>query len=106
MLFSDRPFAGLSRWSGVAAAAFGALALRALVSMVWSDAPEGDFESHVRIDPAFVRPVDPVPLPGDPTKSNSELDWSPETSFEEMIIAMVEHALATLFRSGAVPAKR
>ena len=64
-----------------------------------------EFESHVRIDPAFVRPVDPVPLLGDPTKINSKLGWFPETSFEEMITAMVEHDLAALRRSGAVAAK-
>ena len=60
-----------------------------------------DPDAHVRIDPAFVRPVDPVPLVGDPRKIQSKLGWQPETSFEDMITAMVEHDLATLRRSNA-----
>jgi len=55
-----------------------------------------DPEAHVRVDPEFVRPADPVPLVGDPSKARSQLGWEPRTSFEEMIEMMVETDLAEL----------
>jgi GDPmannose 4,6-dehydratase len=55
-----------------------------------------DPEPYVVVDPAFVRPPDPVPLVGDPTKAMTELGWHPRTSFEDMIREMVEADLAAL----------
>ena len=55
-----------------------------------------DWERHVRVDPAFVRPPDPVPLVGDPSKASELLGWVRETSFEDMIADMVEHDLRQL----------
>jgi GDPmannose 4,6-dehydratase len=55
-----------------------------------------DPEPYVVVDPAFVRPPDPVPLVGDPSKAMSELGWHPRTSFEEMIREMVHADIATL----------
>ena len=57
------------------------------------DVPVGD---HVVVDPEFVRPLDPVPLLGDPTKARTVLGWEPRTSFAEMIEAMVEADLREL----------
>jgi GDPmannose 4,6-dehydratase len=59
-------------------------------------------DDHVVSDPAFVRPHDPVPLLGDPTKAHEKLGWAPRTSFEEMIGAMVDHDLALLSDSASV----
>jgi GDPmannose 4,6-dehydratase len=65
-----------------------------------------DPEPYVVVDPEFVRPRDPVPLVGDPSKARRKLGWQPETSFEEMIGMMVEEDLRQLTgehrRSGAV----
>ncbi len=58
-----------------------------------------DVDSHVVVDPEFVRPLDPVPLLGDPSKARSKLGWEPRTRFEDMISAMVESDLREL-RSG------
>ena len=58
-----------------------------------------DVDSHVVVDPEFVRPLDPVPLLGDPSKARSQLGWEPRTRFEDMISAMVESDLREL-RSG------
>ena len=70
-------------------------AVRDLVRAAF-DAVGLDFEEHVRIDPAFVRPPDPVQLVGDPSKAREKLGWTLETSFEDMIAAMVEHDLRLL----------
>jgi GDPmannose 4,6-dehydratase len=63
-----------------------------------------DWERHVVVDPAFVRPPDPVKLVGDPTKAHERLGWSHETSFEEMIAGMVEHDLRVLGATSRVTA--
>jgi GDPmannose 4,6-dehydratase len=55
-----------------------------------------DWEEHVRVDPAFVRPPDPVPLVGNPAKAYAQLGWHHQVSFEDMIGAMVEHDLRLL----------
>lgn len=55
-----------------------------------------NYEPYVVVDPEFVRPPDPVPLVGDPTKAQTELGWRPRTSFEEMVGLMVEHDLREL----------
>lgn len=59
-----------------------------------------DWEKYVVIDPDFVRPPDPVPLVGDPTKLNERLGWEPQTSFEEMIGLMVDADLDKLSSAG------
>jgi GDPmannose 4,6-dehydratase len=55
-----------------------------------------DYEPHVLVDPEFVRPPDPVPLLGDPTRARTELGWEPRTSFEELIGMMVARDLQEL----------
>jgi GDPmannose 4,6-dehydratase len=59
-------------------------------------------EDHVVVDPEFVRPHDPVPLVGDPAKAHDRLGWTPRTSFEELIGAMVEADLALLSAGASV----
>ena len=63
---------------------------------------ELDADDHVVVDPAFVRPPDPVALVGDPTKAHENLGWRPTTSFEDMIGAMVDADLRAL---EAMPAR-
>ncbi len=58
-------------------------------------------EDHVVVDPEFVRPPDPVPLVGDPTKAREVLGWTARTSFADMIGAMVEADLALLSATAA-----
>jgi GDPmannose 4,6-dehydratase len=59
-------------------------------------------EDHVVVDPEFVRPHDPVALVGDPTKARDRLGWTPRTSFDEMIGAMVDADLALLSAGASV----
>jgi GDPmannose 4,6-dehydratase len=49
-----------------------------------------DWEKHVVIDPAFVRPAEVDLLIGDPTKAKKKLGWTPEVTFEQLIQMMVE----------------
>jgi GDPmannose 4,6-dehydratase len=55
-----------------------------------------EIDDRVVVDPEFVRPPDPVPLVGDPSKARERLGWRPRTSFESMIGAMVENDLREL----------
>jgi GDPmannose 4,6-dehydratase len=60
-----------------------------------------DPEPYVVVDPAFVRPPDPVSLVGDPTKAMRELGWHPRTTFEDMVREMVEADLELAERRAA-----
>jgi GDPmannose 4,6-dehydratase len=55
-----------------------------------------DWERHVRVDQAFVRPHQPTESVGDPTKARERLGWTTTTSFEELIEGMVEADLREL----------
>ena len=49
----------------------------------------------VEVDPEFYRPAEVETLLGDPSKAREKLNWSPETSFDELVEEM---ALADLER--------
>jgi GDPmannose 4,6-dehydratase len=57
-----------------------------------------DWEGYVRVDPALVRPAEPVALVGDPTRARERLGWTPERSFEDLVAEMVAADLAALRR--------
>jgi len=54
-----------------------------------------DVQSHVVVDPQFVRPAEVDHLIGDHSKATKLLGWRPSTDFETMIRMMVDadHAL-------------
>jgi GDPmannose 4,6-dehydratase len=49
-----------------------------------------DWERHVRVDPAYLRPADVQALVGDASKARAALDWRPSVRFEELIRRMAE----------------
>jgi GDPmannose 4,6-dehydratase len=49
-----------------------------------------DWEKHVVIDPAFIRPAEVDLLIGDPAKAKKVLDWTPTTSFQSLVNMMVD----------------
>jgi GDPmannose 4,6-dehydratase len=69
--------------------------VRDFVTAAFAAAGIDDWADLVRIDPAFVRPVDPTELVGDATRARTQLGWSPTRSFDEVVEAMVAHDLAT-----------
>src|SRR3954466_8007241 len=64
--------------------------VRECVEVAFDQAGLGDWERHVVIDPAFVRPAEVDLLIGDPSKAKRELGWEPRTSFEQLIRLMVD----------------
>lgn len=55
-----------------------------------------DWEKHVKLDPAFIRPAEVDLLIGDPAKAKKKLGWAPKVSFEQMIRMMVDSDVARL----------
>jgi GDPmannose 4,6-dehydratase len=55
-----------------------------------------DWQKHVEVDPALVRPAEPDPLCGDAAKARSVLGWSPEVSFQQLVEMMVQTELDEL----------
>src|SRR5215472_709069 len=52
-----------------------------------------DWDKHVVLDPAYVRPAEVEDLRADPTKAHEKLGWHPRTSFEDLIREMLESDL-------------
>lgn len=63
--------------------------VREFVAAAFTAAGIPDWEPYVRIDAAFLRPVDAVELVGDATRARTELGWEPTVGFEELIAKMV-----------------
>src|SRR6195256_516655 len=55
-----------------------------------------DWQKHVRIDPALLRPAEVDHLLGDPSKARAELGWTPSVNFKQLIEMMVDADLALL----------
>ena len=49
-----------------------------------------DYEDHVTVDPAFMRPAEVDLLVGDSDKARRVLGWKPEVAFEELVALMVD----------------
>ncbi|WP_374623666.1 GDP-mannose 4,6-dehydratase [Pandoraea sp.] len=47
----------------------------------------------VAVDPRYFRPTEVETLLGDPTKAKEKLGWTPQTSFEELVIEMAREDL-------------
>jgi GDPmannose 4,6-dehydratase len=58
-----------------------------------------DLADFVRVDPKLVRPAEVDTLLADPSKAQRELGWSSNTSFEELVVLMVETDLEAQERS-------
>jgi GDPmannose 4,6-dehydratase len=55
-----------------------------------------NWEKHVVLDPAFVRPAEVDLLIGSPAKAKKQLGWEPEVSFEKLVEMMVKTDLERL----------
>jgi len=55
-----------------------------------------DWSNYVGQDPRFMRPAEVDVLRGDSTKAQTELNWKPKTSLEEMVSKMVKNDIEIL----------
>jgi len=55
-----------------------------------------DWSKYVGQDPRFMRPAEVDVLRGDSTKAQTELNWKPKTSLEEMVSKMVKNDIEML----------
>jgi GDPmannose 4,6-dehydratase len=53
-----------------------------------------DWHDHVAFDERYLRPTEVPELRGDPSRARSELGWSPQTSFVDLVNLMVDADLA------------
>jgi GDPmannose 4,6-dehydratase len=60
-----------------------------------------DWEDHVELDPALLRPAEVDHLIGDYSKAKAKLGWEPSTSFEQLIKLMVDSDMELLSTSSA-----
>jgi GDPmannose 4,6-dehydratase len=70
--------------------------VRDCVQIAFDEAGVPDWESHVRLDPQFLRPAEVDQLIGNPAKAKERLGWEPRTSFEELIRLMTRSDLELL----------
>lgn len=70
--------------------------VRDFVEAAFTAAEVTDWQSRVRVDPAFFRPADPGALVGNSAKARRELGWRPTKGFSEIVTAMVEQDLHEL----------
>ncbi|HEV2380188.1 MAG TPA: GDP-mannose 4,6-dehydratase [Terriglobia bacterium] len=60
-----------------------------------------NYQEHVEIDPALLRPAEIHHLLGDAGKAKRELGWQPKVSFEELVAMMVDADLALIRKQSA-----
>jgi GDPmannose 4,6-dehydratase len=72
--------------------------VRQCVEIAFDEAGIDNWEKYINIDPRFLRPAEVDQLIGSPAKAKADLDWEPETSFEELIRLMTRADLGLLSR--------
>ena len=55
-----------------------------------------EWEKHVVIDPAFMRPAEVDLLLGDASKAREKLGWQPTVTFTDLVNMMVDSDVAAL----------
>jgi GDPmannose 4,6-dehydratase len=67
--------------------------VRDFVAAAFARAGIDDWEPHVVVDAAFVRPADATELVGDSARARAHLGWTPTVSFDELVGRMVDRDL-------------
>ena len=60
-----------------------------------------DWQKHVKVDQALLRPAEVDHLLGDPSKAKRELGWTPQVSFKQLVEMMVDADIERLTRTSA-----
>jgi len=63
-----------------------------------------DWQTHVRVDPALLRPAEVEHLLGDASKARAQLGWTPGVNFKQLVEMMVDADVARL--SAAAPVEQ
>ena len=63
--------------------------IRDVLNIAFNEVGIADWEHYIESDPRFKRPAELYSLCGDMSKAKNKLNWSPKTTFEDMIKAMV-----------------
>src|SRR5882672_8804722 len=63
-----------------------------------------DWQKHVHVDPALLRPAEVEHLLGDPSKARAELGWRPTVDFKQLVEMMVDADLQVLSAASPVRA--
>lgn len=61
------------------------------VAAAFAAAGLSDWRAHVTVDKTLLRANDPASLVGDASKARTELGWSPDVDFQELVAMMVSH---------------
>jgi GDPmannose 4,6-dehydratase len=61
-----------------------------------------DWQKHVRVDQALLRPAEVDHLLGDSSKARAELGWQPQVDFKQLIEMMVDADLERLANASSV----
>jgi GDPmannose 4,6-dehydratase len=64
-----------------------------------------EWQKHVRVDPALLRPAEVEHLLGDASKARAELGWTPKTDFRRLVEMMVDADLERLASASAGAAR-
>lgn len=64
--------------------------IRELLEISFNHVGINDWEQYIESDPRFKRPAELHSLCGDMSKAKKKLNWSPRTSFEDMVKMMVD----------------
>jgi GDPmannose 4,6-dehydratase len=70
--------------------------IRDFVVAAFAAAGVPDWERHVTVDPALIRPADPARQLADSSKARDVLGWQPTVDFETLVRRMVEADLALI----------
>ncbi len=65
-----------------------------------------EWQAHVRVDPALMRPAEVEHLLGDASKARAELGWTPKVGFRQLVEMMVDADLERLTSASAVGVTR
>jgi len=70
--------------------------IRDFLSAAFGHVGINDWSGYVKQDPRFMRPAEVDVLCGDHSMAKQELNWSPRTSFEELVKKMVDNDMEIL----------
>ena len=63
-----------------------------------------DWQKHVKVDPALLRPAEVDHLLGDPAKARAKLGWTPSVDFTRLVEMMVDADVTRLSNARVAPA--